>query len=49
MSVFTDGVWGANAQHHNLYNGGPECASESTWQFKAVINLVLVSHHIFLN
>jgi hypothetical protein len=25
-SVFTDGVWGPNAQHNDAYNGGPECA-----------------------
>lgn len=44
MSVFIDGVWGPNAQHQDLYNGGPECASQSSWQFKAYTNLALVSY-----
>lgn len=30
-SVLIDGVWGPLAQHNDAYNGGPECASESTF------------------
>jgi len=29
-SVFMDGVWGPLAVHNDAYNGGPECASQSS-------------------
>lgn len=26
-TVFMDGVWGINAKHEDLANGGPQCAA----------------------
>lgn len=37
-----EGVWGPNARHNALQNGGPECAAQGTFDFKAKINLVMV-------
>ena len=38
-----DGVWGPLAEINNLANGGPECAAQSSPQFKIITNLCLVS------
>lgn len=43
MSVFIDGVWGPLAQHNDVTNGGPECAAQSTFNFKVLCNFALVS------
>jgi hypothetical protein len=48
-SVLIDGVWGPLAQHNAAHNGGPECASQSTIEFKFLTNLALVSAPIFKN
>jgi hypothetical protein len=45
--IFMDGVYGPNAVHNDLTNGGPECAQNGNPQFKAIINMALVSHANF--
>jgi hypothetical protein len=42
-SVFMDGVWGPLAKVNNRANGGPDCAAESTPEYKFTINACLVS------
>ena len=49
MSVFIDGVWGPLAQHNDVTNGGAECAAQSTFNFKIICNLMLVSSQFFKN
>lgn len=46
-SVLIDGVWGPNAHHNHVTNGGPECASQSTAYYKLVVNAILVNSNIF--
>jgi len=47
--IFMDGVYGPNAIHNDLTNGGPECAQKSNAQFKAIINMALVSQAVLIN
>lgn len=42
-----EGVWGPHAHFNNLENGGPECAEQSTFDYKVKVNLILVS--LFIN
>lgn len=42
-----EGVWGPHALFNNLENGGPECAEQSTFDYKVKVNLILVS--LFIN
>ena len=43
--LFTYGVY--NEHYHNPLDGGPVCASESTFGFKAIITLILLPLHIY--
>lgn len=43
LKHFLEGVWGPKAHQNNLQNGGPECAAQSTFDFKIKTNLIMVS------
>jgi hypothetical protein len=37
------GVWGPESKINSLFNGGIECAAQSSVEYKAMVNLILVS------
>lgn len=40
------GIW--NETHSSLSEGGPECASSMTWQYKILVNICIVILNIYI-